>query len=222
MARARLLKIGLFKNEDLAQLPYEDRLMFCGTWLLADRAGRLLDKPRRIGAELFPYEQVDANAMLQRLHDAGFIVRYEVGGERYIAIRKFLTHQSPHVKEHPSEIPPIPQSLGSTRVGTGQASDEPQASPSVSISDPVPMRDPVPVSVSIPDPETGTVSRDKREADLRRFAKRTYELTNKPEDLIDVFKSVVNLKWPKAKASTVTEHEIRRHLEIEQSERRAG
>ena len=54
MARARNIKPGLFSNEVIAELPAFDRLLFIGLWCLADREGRLEDRPKRIKMELFP------------------------------------------------------------------------------------------------------------------------------------------------------------------------
>lgn len=106
--RARSIKPGFFKNEVLAELDPLCRILFEGLWCLADREGRLKDRPKRIKAEVLPYDDCDVDGFLDALHRSGFIARYRVGGERYIQIRKFLRHQSPHYKEKESEIPPPP------------------------------------------------------------------------------------------------------------------
>lgn len=106
MARARSLKPGFFKNETLAELPPMARLLFAGMWTLADREGRLEDRPKRIKAELFPYDHdCDLETLLDGLSDKQFIIRYEVNGERYISIPTFDKHQAPHYKEPNSSIP---------------------------------------------------------------------------------------------------------------------
>ena len=46
MARARNIKPGFFRNADLVEMPIEARLLFIGLWTLADRSGRLEDRPR--------------------------------------------------------------------------------------------------------------------------------------------------------------------------------
>jgi hypothetical protein len=104
MARTRSIKPAFFKNEILGQLPYQDQLLFIGLWTLADRAGRLEDRPARIKAEVFPYRDVDIEASLCRLHQTEFIIRYR-HGEAFIAIPTFSKHQSPHIKEQASTIP---------------------------------------------------------------------------------------------------------------------
>jgi hypothetical protein len=106
MARIRSLKIGFFKNEHLAELLAHDRLLFAGLWLLADRAGRLEDRPTRIRAELFPYETYDVDGGLERLETAGFVHRYTVEDGRYVQVVAFTKHQTPHPKEAQSQYPP--------------------------------------------------------------------------------------------------------------------
>lgn len=105
MARARNLKPGFFHNADLVELPVETRLLFAGLWTLADREGRIIDRPKQIKMEIYPADSFDINAMLDQLHASGFIVRYEVGGGRYIQVLNFLKHQNPHYAEKPSLIP---------------------------------------------------------------------------------------------------------------------
>jgi hypothetical protein len=106
VARARNIKPGFFKNEVLAEMPCEARLLFIGLWTLADREGRLEDRHRRIGAELFAFDRFDVDSMLTQLQDGGFLLRYEANGVRYIQIENFVKHQDPHYKEKASEIPP--------------------------------------------------------------------------------------------------------------------
>lgn len=112
MARARNLKPGFFKNELLAECQYAARILFEGLWTLADREGRLEDRPRRIRSEVLPYDNVNVDKLLNELADKkdpdgkpAFIVRYNDSGAGYIAVVNFKKHNSPHVKEPPSVIP---------------------------------------------------------------------------------------------------------------------
>lgn len=106
MARARNIKPGLFKNEILGVADPLFTLLFEGLWILADREGRLEDRPLRIKAEVFPYrEGLAVEPMLVWLQTNGFIVRYAVDGARYIQILNFAKHQNPHKNESDSEIP---------------------------------------------------------------------------------------------------------------------
>lgn len=108
MARIRTIKPEFFKHEDLAELQPITRLMFIGLWCQCDSAGRLEDRPKRLKADIFPYDEVDVDEMLDELHDYGFIVRYEAEGKKCIAVPKFLSHQRITGTEakYPSKIPP--------------------------------------------------------------------------------------------------------------------
>lgn len=125
--RLRTLKPGFFSNEELADQPFAGRLLFAGLWLIADRAGRLEDRPKRIRGELFRYEDVDIDALLNGLAEAGFIRRYQVEGMRYIEIANFSKHQTPHVKEPASTIPAPPE-MCQQRDHATRAPDEHQTS----------------------------------------------------------------------------------------------
>ena len=105
MARARNIKPGFFRNSDLVDLPVEARLLFIGLWTIADRDGRLNDKPKQIKMEIYPGDSFDVDSLLQKLHDSKFIQRYEVNNIKYIHILNFVKHQNPHIKEQDSDIP---------------------------------------------------------------------------------------------------------------------
>ena len=105
MARARNIKPGFFTNDQLGELPPLARLLFAGLWTLCDREGRVEDRPKKIKAELLPYDACDGDELLSMLADAGFISRYEVGEKRVIQVLEFAKHQNPHVKEGPSSLP---------------------------------------------------------------------------------------------------------------------
>lgn len=114
MARARNLKPGFFRNADLVELSFEYRLLFQGLWILADREGRLEDRPKQIKMEIFPADSVDVNNGLNALQDIGVIVRYEVDGKKYIQVVNFRKHQNPHKDERASSIPPHNEHHAST------------------------------------------------------------------------------------------------------------
>ena len=87
MARARNIKPAIFKNELLGVADPFITLLFESLWCLADREGRLEDRPLRIKAETFPYrENMDINGYLTELARMGFIVRYVVDGAPLIQI----------------------------------------------------------------------------------------------------------------------------------------
>jgi hypothetical protein len=113
MQRTRHIRPSLAKNERLADLGPQAQFLFAMLPTLADKEGRLEDRPRRIKAEIFPYYDVDIDALLDALAscdglaraDAPFIARYVVAGQRLIQIVKFAEHQQPHHMEAASQLP---------------------------------------------------------------------------------------------------------------------
>lgn len=111
--RARNIKPGLFKNEVLGAADPLLTILFEGLWCLADREGRLEDRPLRIKAEVFPYrDSLDIHRCLTDLERMSFIQRYEaeLPGEqvhkvKVIQVINFLKHQSPHHTEKKSTLP---------------------------------------------------------------------------------------------------------------------
>jgi len=107
MARIRTIKPEFFLDDELAELSPLTRLLFIGLWTLADCEGRIEDRPKRIRAQILPFDDGDTNLMLQSLHDAGFIRRYSVGGRAYLLVTNFTKHQrlSGNEAQSASDIP---------------------------------------------------------------------------------------------------------------------
>jgi hypothetical protein len=108
MARARNIKPGFAKNEDLAECSMQARLCFAMLPMLADREGRLEDRPKKIKGELFAFDSIEVEPLLGELAKHGFIERYAVEGRGLIQIIAFHKHQHPHHKEPESVLPPHP------------------------------------------------------------------------------------------------------------------
>lgn len=124
MARTRNIKPGFFKDEELVDLGFAAMILFAGLWTLADREGRLEDRPRMIKAEVFPYTNTNVEKLLCALHEHHFIIRYEMNGERYIQVRTWKKHQNPNIKECASVIPaPIEHGASTVPAPNGHISD---------------------------------------------------------------------------------------------------
>ncbi|WP_339806133.1 hypothetical protein [uncultured Marinobacter sp.] len=112
MARARNLKPGFFVNEYLGTCDPLEALFFEGLWTLADRFGRLENRPLRMKAQIFPYRNLAAQEItgfVQNLSDQGFLTLYSINGQDYIEVCNFSKHQNPHKNEKGGDIPPPPQ-----------------------------------------------------------------------------------------------------------------
>lgn len=93
---------------------------------MADREGRLRDKPKEIKLQVLPSDNCDIETLLESLSDH-FITRYEVDGERYIQVNNFSKHQNPHKNENSSAIPEYSENNTSTPEITRVAPEQHQS-----------------------------------------------------------------------------------------------
>lgn len=105
MARARNIKPSFFLNEDIVELPCEARLLFIGLWTLADREGRLENRPKKIKMSLFPADDINVSEQLSNISKFGFIELYNADDTDVIQITNFVKHQTPPGLEKDSELP---------------------------------------------------------------------------------------------------------------------
>lgn len=92
-------------NEDIIELSYEARLLFIGLWILADREGRLENRPKKIKMSLFPADEINVAEQLENISKFGFIELYNADGTDVIQIVNFVKHQNPHGLEKDSDLP---------------------------------------------------------------------------------------------------------------------
>ena len=138
MKRTRQINPGFFTNDELADITPLGRLLFAGLWVIADREGRLEDRPKKIKAEILPYDNCDVDALLNQLQTAGFIKRYKVDIPRtdqgntmdtpkadvgIIQVVNFTKYQHPHRNESASTLPPP---TAESRMESGSAEVESQ------------------------------------------------------------------------------------------------
>ena len=149
MPRARSLKPSFFTNEDLGECSPLARLFFAGLWCWADREGYVEDRPRRLRAQILPYDDASGEALVTELVDRGLVERLTIQGERVLYLPTFSKHQDPHPRETPSRFA---QGAPKADLGGGEQVSSP-ASPS---SPSCPSR---PSSPSVPpNPQSGLAS----------------------------------------------------------------
>jgi hypothetical protein len=107
MARARNIKPAFFADDELAELEPICRLFFVGLWTIADFKGDLEWRPKRIKAQILPYDNADIEQLAINLDKSRFVTFYSVSGKTYLRINNFAKHQNPHPNEKKkgSEIP---------------------------------------------------------------------------------------------------------------------
>lgn len=120
--RARNIKPSLFTNELLAYADPLYTVIFSGLWCIADREGRLEDRPQKIHMLINPGRPFDTTSTaLAWLKHNLFIDRYESGGIGVIQITNFGKHQNPHVRESASVLPSHNLGNGQTHPRNGSA-----------------------------------------------------------------------------------------------------
>lgn len=115
MARIRTVKPEFFKNYKLYKAEQDEglplRLGFEGLWTVADREGRFEWIPEQIKLDVLPYDHVDFGDVLDALERHGYVLSYEVDGQKYGVIPKFREHQVVNQREAQSKLPPPPDDL---------------------------------------------------------------------------------------------------------------
>jgi hypothetical protein len=131
MARARNIKPSFFTNEELSELDFFDRLLFIGLWTLTDKRGVFENRPKRIRAQLFPYDDITVARVEQGLRELDrlkFLVLYEASpGPALGYVLNFEKHQHPHHREKDNGFS-LP--IGDILESPGPALGLPQSSPS--------------------------------------------------------------------------------------------
>ena len=134
--RARNIKPDFFTSDQVLACEPLARILFIGLWGMADRRGRLEDRPTKIKIKLLPCDNCDADALLEQLQEHSLILRYEANGRRYIQVVNFEKHQNPHHKEPESTLPApdsnamlAPSMTQKPRASPRQSSDLPKANP---------------------------------------------------------------------------------------------
>lgn len=103
MARIRTIKPEFFTSEDIVELSAYARLLYIAVWCEADRAGRLVWKPKTLKLRYFPADDVAIQELCDELIKAGLVKLY---GDGLAFIPKFLDHQHVNPREAESTLPP--------------------------------------------------------------------------------------------------------------------
>lgn len=103
MARIRTIKPEFFTSEDVMSLSPLARLLFIGTWLEADREGRLTWKPATLKVRYLPSDACDVKALCDELTNRRLVMLY---GDGLAFIPNFSKHQYINGKEATSKLPP--------------------------------------------------------------------------------------------------------------------
>lgn len=115
MSRIRNIKPAFFKDSELydaeAATGLPLRVAYAGLWTVADREGRFKWKPREIGTDVLPYDNLDMGTVLDALVKCGKIFKYKAAGFDYGFIPNFGRHQFINKNEVQSQLPEPPTNI---------------------------------------------------------------------------------------------------------------
>lgn len=104
MAKIRMIKTEVRTSEKVASWPLEVRYFWILLWGYVDDHGKGKDNALLIKADCFPLDENITSETVDKwlcvLADSGVIVRYEVAGVRYLAVKNWHEHQKP---QHPGK-----------------------------------------------------------------------------------------------------------------------
>lgn len=194
--RIRSLKPGFFKNEELCGLSAWHRICYAGLWCCADKEGRLEDRPKRLKAEIFPYDDLDMNSLLWDLMHAGFIVRYTAPNlQPLLWIPSWGSHQFPRSDEAESKYPPF--TSGTERAGGPHVSTYPAFRPIE--TDPSLVRD---VSASQKQIGSGVLDLGSGDWEHGTSAAPSAPSVCRAQDLIDLWNATTKPPLPRCRELT--------------------
>lgn len=93
MARIRTIKPEFWTDEKLVELEPWERLLFIGIWNFSDDDGFLTYSPKRIKMQVFPGDDLDVAAGLERLIGAGFLAVFDTEIGPVLQVRNWSKHQ---------------------------------------------------------------------------------------------------------------------------------
>ena len=113
MARIRTIKPEFPQSESMGRVSRDARLLFIMLWTMVDDEGRTRAAPRMLASLLYPYDEVPKTHIVEWLFELereGAIRLYEVDGNAYLQIEKWLTHQKID-KPSKSRLPAPPEKI---------------------------------------------------------------------------------------------------------------
>lgn len=120
MARIRSIHPGLFTDEAFAMLGADAQMLLIGLWTESDDQGIFEWKPMTLRMRLRPTKDGHVEPLLAEISAAGCVMKYELAGRQYGAIRNFRKFQRP---KKPNAIHPITDDIR-TYVALSVASSE--------------------------------------------------------------------------------------------------
>jgi hypothetical protein len=115
VARIRTVKPEFWTDDALTECSRDARLLFIGTWNVADDKGGLDRSAKQLKGQVFPHDELDVESLIQELQRSGSLIEYEVDGKKYLHIKNFEKHQVIN-RPSPPRVPLYDPSLRTHRI----------------------------------------------------------------------------------------------------------
>lgn len=106
MSRIRSIHPGLHTDERFVSVTMAARLLFIGIWNECDDQGIFEWAPLKLKMRILPADNVDAAQLLEELASQSMVLRFDVAGRAYGAVRNFSKWQRP---KKPNAVHPAPE-----------------------------------------------------------------------------------------------------------------
>jgi hypothetical protein len=93
MARIRTIKPELWSDVQFGECSTNARLLFVASLNFADDRGNLARSARQLQAQVFPYDGIDCEPLIDELCRVGLFIEYAADGKKFIHIKNFEKHQ---------------------------------------------------------------------------------------------------------------------------------
>lgn len=104
MARKRVIDPEFWVDDNMSELNFLSRLLYIGLWNFSDDYGVVEYAPKKLKAQIFPYDVIDITEELKDLIRIGRLVLFEAEGKKWLYIKNFLKWQrvdKPSSKRNP-------------------------------------------------------------------------------------------------------------------------
>lgn len=119
MARIRSIHPGLVADEAFMSMSMPAKAAWMLLWMECDDQGVFEWKPITLKARMFPADTIDMTAILTQWLLLKVIVRFEVDGKFYGAVRNFQRYQRP---KSPKKFYPLPDHIAAFASGSSRGS----------------------------------------------------------------------------------------------------
>lgn len=110
MARKRMIDPEFWLDEDMTSMGFDCRLFYIGLWNFSDDYGVIGNSPKKVKAQIFPYEKIDVAPFIKLLIEMKKLIPFEAEGKQWLFVKNFPKYQRVD-KPSKHRNPPVPKEI---------------------------------------------------------------------------------------------------------------